>query len=510
MPQSAIVQVGRIGDTVPILRRVAQPPLRDRWAAATQLGGVTPEKLYSIEREAERGRMESWSDLCDLMLDTDPHLSGVYETRINSVAHAPYTVVPGKRRNDVVLPIDETAANFCRSVIEQIPNMEDALGFINEGVGRGFSVAENEYSRSDGAWVISRILWRNGRRFQFDDRWCLRLYDGGIHGPDGLELDPRKFIVYTPKQRGAYPTRSGLLRKVTWAWLFKRWVLKFWVSAAERLGTPLAAGKLPVNADPAVQSHLLETLERLSSQQAVVVMEPTSIEFLDTKIREGSATFRELEQFLNSEESKAILGNTLTTEVQDVGARATATTQNDSAQLPRLKADGRRLAGNAIEQQVFAPLLYFNQHLFGGQIPQVPKFVFNFEPEPPAPELQEFHLRGRLMRRNEARQRLGLSELTPEEGGDELLDLTTGAPGGVGTTPQGDLPVPPLSSAPGGEPTAGPLVTVHTRLKASPAAGRMIQEQLNLPTTRKISPTSVAPRDPLAAVLFGQSADPAP
>jgi phage gp29-like protein len=486
--------VVNIAKSTPTLRRIAQPVRRDRFAVSTHLGGMTPERLANIMRDAERGRLEDWADLCELMLETDSHLSAVYDTRIESVVGAPWDVVPGSRANDVVEPIDEQAADFCKSMLEGVPNIEEAFGNILNGLGGGVSVNELEWSRRNSTWVVSNILWRHARRFAFDEAWALRLYDGGEHnehGPYGMPLEAHKFIIFLSTARGSYPTRSGIFRKTGWAWLFKRWILKFAVTAAERLGTPLALGTVPVNADAAVQDALLDILENLTARQAGVVTEGTSIDFLDTKIREGSSTFLDLLGFLNSEISKAVLGNTLTTEVQDVGARAAADSQFDSAQLPRIKADARRLAG-IIEEQLFTPALKFNLHLFGGQMPIVPKLAFMVEPEPEPPQLQEFMLRGRVVRRNEVREWMNLPELTEAEGGNELLDLTPGMPGAGGFT------TGPLVSAPGGEPPEVPLPT-------SPSNGSRpaVVNASNRPGIPESSQTSPSWTDPLRTALFG-------
>lgn len=432
----------------PTLRQIAIPLMRDRWASATRLGGITPERLDAILREGERGRVEEWADLCELMLETDAHLSAVYGSAIEAVAGAPFEVVPGASAGDVVRPIDEAAADLCRSMLEGIPDIEDAFGFVLNAKGPGYSASELEWTRRGGAWVVGDILWRHPRRFLFDDDWKLRLYDGAAYGQTGLELEPNKWILFTPKPLGSYPTRAGTFRKCAWPWLFKRWTMKFWVSACERLGTPLLIGTIPVNADADVQTEFREKLENLTARQAAVVGEGTTIQALDTKIREGSATFKELLQFLNSEQSKAILGNTLTTEVQDVGARATATTQFDSSQLPRMKADGRRLAG-AFERQVFAPTLRFNLHLFGGQMPAVPKLVFKVEPQPAIEPIQEWHAKAKLIRRNDVRERLNLSKLTDAEGGSDLLELLDQpAPGmpGFSATPDASADVAVLAN----------------------------------------------------------------
>src|SRR5215210_3513013 len=98
-------------DTVTLI----EPPSK---FGSTHLSGLDSNRITAILREAQSGKLESWNDLCDKMLQTDDHLRSVYETRIGAVTSAKWEVVPGRARPGQEQAAAE-AAKFCADALEE-------------------------------------------------------------------------------------------------------------------------------------------------------------------------------------------------------------------------------------------------------------------------------------------------------------------------------------------------------------------------------------------------------
>ena len=72
-------------------------------------------------------------------------------------------------------------------------------------------------------------------------------------------LVPYKFIVHVAKAKAGLPIRGGLARAAGWAYLFKNYVLKDWVTFAEVYGQPLRVGKYGPGATEQDKETLLQS-----------------------------------------------------------------------------------------------------------------------------------------------------------------------------------------------------------------------------------------------------------
>jgi len=482
MAAPAIEMPELAGERTPRLVELAQPTRRDRFAAATQFGGITPERLAAILRNVELGYLQEWFDLCDWMIDTDAHLASVRETRLQRAAGVDLELVAGTSPDPVAQSYAEPAADLVRANWEVLPNRTRVLRNICDAVFTGLSVGEMMFDRVEAlpGWRVSEVRWRAGRRFRFGDKWEVRLYDGGEHGPTGEALDPQKFIVHLPQLRSTNPAHNGVLRQCAWTWLFKQWIRKFAVNAAEAWGHPLPIGKVVQNATAEVRTTLRKALQNLSAGQAGIIEEGTEIQLLEAVLGDGKAYMPLIEAF-NAEESKAVLGSVDNVEHTGTGTYASSQSQADVTIDPRTQADVEDLC-ETLDRYFVRAVIGFNLHLFGGRWPALPCFRPREAAGAPA-QLQPHHLDGRVkVRQNEVRASLNLPALTPEEGGDDFIAAAA--------------PAPPAFSQElgGGEPAAAPFPPT------SPGSSRP-----RLPT----SPTTTRSTTPAAAASTSRSAGPA-
>ena len=104
-------------------------------------------------------------------------------------------------------------------------------------------------------------------------------------------LAPFKFIVHVAKAKAGLPVRGGIARAAGWAYLFKNYVLKDWVTFAEIFGQPLRLGKYSPGATEADKQALLSAVANIGTDAAAIIPESMLIEFVETRGRPAAPRF---------------------------------------------------------------------------------------------------------------------------------------------------------------------------------------------------------------------------
>lgn len=410
--------IRRVG---PDIGRLAQPARVGRYFERT-FQGIDPQQVDSILRQADRGIMlDYWADLCEWVCD-DERVSSVLDTRVDAVAAAPFDVNPG---DDT--PEGELAAYMCRDMLESTTGLESSFEDILNLYPIGYSLLEHRWGRRGGLWVSNPITIRP-RDIQFRTDWTMqaRTYkdDSGSYEWIDTVDHPNKFIVGVFRRRGSTPLRSGVIRQVAFLWLFKRWAYKFWVSGAERLGTPLMIGKVERDAHATARDTLRDGLENLSEGQAAILEANTGIEFPDTKFATSADVWKQLIEKCDDGITLAILGS-LDSVDSGGGSYARAETQAEQTIEPRKQKLAKMLYG-IVERDWLRPFLYFNLDKFGGVMPPMPQLALRIDKslsETMVPQL----IAASAITKNELRS---AANLEPIAGGDALAQDAQSTPGG--------------------------------------------------------------------------------
>jgi phage gp29-like protein len=141
----------------------------------------------------------------------------------------------------------------------------------------------------------------------------------------GEELQPRKFLV--PRQDASYVNPYGFadLSMCFWPTTFMRGGLKFWVTFAEKFGTPWVVGKQPRSAGKKETDELLDQLEAMVQDAVAVVPDDSSVDIKETGSKgDAAGAYRELLMYCRSEVNIALLGQNQTTEASANKASAGA------------------------------------------------------------------------------------------------------------------------------------------------------------------------------------------
>lgn len=402
----------------------AKRPPRDRRYQAravsrwhrTNVAGLTPERLASILRRAERGELEEWADVVESMLRTDAHLRSVWETLLRGVVSAELVWEPGPHAPGQA-DAAQKAADFMQAATERVDALEDGLlHLLHGGAGMGLGVAEQVWVRAQGAWWVRRWVPVSPRDTDYDDDWTprVRTYHanafGGQRGWIRLDAEPEAWLWHVPGSPGLTPNVAGILMSVVWPWLFKKWAILFQQTGLERFADPLFIGKVQPNSEDGAREALFEALDQLSAGHIGVMEEGNELEVVQAAGTTGEPWREAIGQY-NDEMTKGLLGSTLNVEVGSTGGnRALGESQAEQTILPRQRAMADSLS-RALVHRWARPALGFNAHLFGG-VPPMPRATFRLEQEEP-PVIEELHVNSGVVRRDELRASAGLE---PEGG----------------------------------------------------------------------------------------------
>lgn len=173
-------------------------------------------------------------------------------------------------------------------------------------------------------WLPTDVVAKPQHWFGFDNDNQLRLRTRE-NMLTGETLPPRKFLL--PRKDASYVNPYGVadLSMCYWAVVFKKGGLKFWVTFAEKYGTPWLIGKHPRGATSPEIDKLLDSLDMLFGDAVGVIPDDNSIEIKDAVSKNATTQiFKELIDMCKGEINIALLGQNQTTESSSNRASAQA------------------------------------------------------------------------------------------------------------------------------------------------------------------------------------------
>ena len=325
--------------------------------------GLTPVKLARIFKEADAGDPFRQMELFEEMESKDTHLFSQLQTRKLAVTGLDWEVQPFSQDET-----DQEIAAFVEEQLKELDGFSDNLMDILDAIGKGISFQEIEWEYRDGHVVVGNIEYVHQKKFYYDtltDALMLRTEAF----PGGIPLPENKFIVHRYKARSGHPSRYGVLRVVAWMYLFKNYDLKDWVSFCEVYGMPLRLGTYDATASEKDKAALMDAIVRMGTDAAGIVPSGTDIRFIESNKQSSVDIYERLARFCDEQMSKAIVGQTLTSD--SGGSYAQSKTHND-VRKDLTEADCKAVM-ETVRRDLIRPLVEFN---FGVRA-HVPYFVLN-------------------------------------------------------------------------------------------------------------------------------------
>ena len=351
------IQVGRQPET----REIAVAAIRDRWSNYPS-GGLTPQRLAVIFKEADAGDVSRQAELFEEMEEKDTHLFSELQTRKNAVHGLDYEITPYSESAE-----DKKIRDFVADCIFNLESFDDALLDMLDAIGKGYSCLKNSWDTSGGkAALISRIEWIHAKKAIFYERGA-NMWAKSYEYPrilteaepiNGEMLPPFTLVYHRYKARSGYDTRAGVLRVCAWMFLFKNYAFKDWVAFAETFGMPLRLGKYSPGATKEDKDALYAAIRSLGVDAAGIISQNTEIEFVEAVKNAGSNNIYEsLVNICDKQVSKAILGQTATTE--GTPGKLGNEDAQDRVRHDLIKADSESV-GKTIRHQIIRPLVGWN------------------------------------------------------------------------------------------------------------------------------------------------------
>lgn len=334
--------------------------------------GLTPQVASSAVQIANYGMLYLLADILDECRETDPHLQSILSKRESAVAGAPWSIAPEDPSDLEQKKIAAWAENELRG----IRNLSHVFARMQSAVYHGRYVFEQVWIDVGGALRLSSIDWLHPRRFGYGYYdWDLHLWDqtGNEKAPNlavypgvPLRLFPAgKFLVHEPYVHGGYPQREGLGRTCMWFSMFKRWdvrdllALLEWAGRGIRIGS-YATGSDEKNPTARASQEDVDVLEQammaMGSSLQIVIPDTVKIAIHELQATENLAHIK-FADWCDSQNSKAVLGGTLTTDAGNKGARSLGDTQKEEQEM-LARQDANAIA-QSFWQDTLAPMVRY-------------------------------------------------------------------------------------------------------------------------------------------------------
>lgn len=341
-------------------------------------GAMTPESLSSIMRAADVGEMWQLADVCNEARQKDCHLQSILGTREMAVSSLPWQVSPhgSERKNPVRRNKHDLISEFVEDALqgaaggvlvtgEETVSFRTALAHLASAAYHGRAVAEAVYQRDGKRLTLQGFSPVETRRINYSlQSGRIAWWDPNGFGMPypGVELSafaPGKLAVHRPRINGDDHVHEGLARVLLWAALFRNWDLRDWVTFGELAWKPWRTAKYTKGADKADIEGLVTKLRQMSSSGVMVHPDTTevTIEWPQNAGSKGG-THAELFAVLGAEMSKAVLGQTLTSEQGSRGSQALGKV-HDNVRKDILEYDAQALA-ETIQRDIINPLVRMN------------------------------------------------------------------------------------------------------------------------------------------------------
>jgi phage gp29-like protein len=317
--------------------------------------GLTPEKLGTILQQVDDGSdPRDYLTLAEEMEERDPHYRSVLGTRKVSVQALPLVVSAADP--DDARSVEQQ--EFTQDVLDD-PRLIDSLLDLLDALGKGYSVVEIIWQRDATEWKPRRYEWRDPRFFRFDrqrgDELMLLTNESSA---DGIPLEPCKFMTHRPKLKSGLSIRGGLARIVASLHLYKSFALKDWMIFAEIFGIPLRLGKYDSEPHNAKDIDTLKTaVANIGTDAAAVIPKSMEMEIIKAEqVGDGKGLFEVLTNWLDKQTSKAVLGQTMTT---DDGASLSQAKVHGEVRNDIMQSDASQLSAT-INRDLVRPLIDLN------------------------------------------------------------------------------------------------------------------------------------------------------
>ncbi len=268
-------------------------------------------------------------------------------------------------------------AEAVEDVLENLSDFENVLYELLDALGKGVSIAEVMYAFEGREIRPVELRFRPQQAFRFGtmtgpQTGPLRL---GVIGAEDEIMPLNKFVVHSFRPHLGNRWGRPLGRRCFWPTWFKRQTIRFWLKFTEK-GTGTVVAKYPAGSSADEKNLALQTAEAVNDETAVAIAETFVVELLEHARQGGVGIYKALaEGYANSEVSKIVLGQVLTSAGSDEGSGSRALGEvHNEVRAEKIGVDAQSLM-RVVNEQVIGPFVTLN---FGPNVER-PKWVIDYE-----------------------------------------------------------------------------------------------------------------------------------
>lgn len=245
----------------------------------------------------------------------DPHVWACVQSRKSGVLSMEWEINRGR---------DKTEQS---KVIENIFKSLDMYTIISSILNAplfGFQPLEIIWQKKGDLVIPVDIKAKPQEWFCFDDDNKLKFRTKENYYGEDLPLNKFLCPQSNPSYQNPYGERA--LSRVLWPVSFKRGGMRFWVKFLEKYGMPFLVGKYPRGLANEEIEKMADILDSMVQDAISVIPNDSQIEVMEARNASSGEAYEKLIDKMNAEISKAILGQTLTTEIGFRGSYAASNT----------------------------------------------------------------------------------------------------------------------------------------------------------------------------------------
>jgi phage gp29-like protein len=310
----------------------------------------TPTIIKQVLRQGEGGDLGEQLRMFVKMIEGDAHLSGIVETRSRLIAQAEYALAPPRGLEEDSRAL--AAVSYCEAVLDSLNGFSDALGLLNRGQVLGFQALEVEWA--DVVPIALHLVpetewrWETGVGLQYRN----------LKG-EWKQAEPDRFVINSPLGFSTNIARRGVMRRLCYPWVLKNYATMDWAAFVEIFGVPPRWAKYPTTwkeGDPRIAT-IHDALEAMAASGTLAVPDSVELGALAAGGRAGTNSPHELfVEWADRQMSKAVLGQTLTTDTSgSTGTYAAAKVHNE-VRLDMAQGDAMTV-GHVVRRDLLAPIV---------------------------------------------------------------------------------------------------------------------------------------------------------
>jgi phage gp29-like protein len=331
---------GRPVQPAKLTERLAEPGMigvRQTWAPSVA-SGLTPLRLAGILRACDMGDLDQFLVLAEEMEERDMHYASQLGTRKRAISGIEPIVKAGGES-----ALEKKIAEAVKEEIVEHEGFSELVEDLLDALGKSFSVVEIDWQREANRWWIGEFQRVDPRFCTFDraTRREIRLKDQASPF-EGIPLRPYRFVTHRARFKSGLTFRGGLARLVSFGWMCKQYTLKDWMAFVETYGLPMRLGRYGPEATMDDVRKLFQAVASIGSDAAAVLPKSMDIDFESTGTVSGDKIFENLARYIDEQVSKAVLGQTMTS---DNGSSQSQAEVHNEVRHDIAAADARSING---------------------------------------------------------------------------------------------------------------------------------------------------------------------